>query len=171
MKWKESLIEELIKEIKSDKNWNLIVSEIEHRNIGIHLAIFNEPFLSLIFNGQKEIESRFSIKKISPYRRICSGDLVILKKSGGSVMGAFIAGEVKCFNKLHDDHWEYIENEYGNLICTHHDPEFWNKREMTRYATLIRIKNIMKVTPFKINKKDRSGWSVIHQSEPKDLFK
>lgn len=172
MRWKDSLIEELKRELRNDKNWDSIRTKLEHNeNIGIHLAIFNEPYLSLIFDGQKSIESRFSIKKISPYKKINSGDLVVLKKSGGPVMGIFIAGEIKFFNKLSENHWEYIEKKYGNLICTHYDSEFWSKRENTRYATLIDIENIKKLTPFKINKKDRSGWSLIHQNNSKDLFK
>lgn len=172
MRWKDSLIEELIRELRDDKNWDPIKTKLEqNENIGIHLAIFNEPYLSLIFDGKKRIESRFSIKKISPYKKINSGDLVVLKKSGGLVMGVFIAGEIKFFNKLCNNYWEYIEENYGHLICTYYDSEFWSKRENTRYATLIDIKKIKKLTPFKINKKDRSGWSVIHQSNPKDLFK
>jgi len=54
----------------------------------IHLAIFIEPYLDLIFKGKKTIESRFSINKILPYHKIQIGDVILLKKSSGKIEGA-----------------------------------------------------------------------------------
>ena len=48
--------------------------------------------------------------------------------------------------------------------------DFWAMREKSNYATLINIAKVQKITPIKINKKDRTGWSVILQKNSKDLF-
>jgi ASC-1-like (ASCH) protein len=171
MKWKDSLIKELINELKDDINWSKIVAELEEkRNIGVHLAIFNEPFLSLIYEGKKKIESRFSINKVGPYHKIYEGDLVVLKESGGSVTGLFLAGEVRYFSNLDINALKNIEINYGDLICSHHSLDFWVMREKSNYATLINITNVQKIPPIKVSKKDRAGWSVILQKNSKELF-
>lgn len=55
----------------------------------VHLAVMVEPYLSRVLDGSKTIESRFSRKKIAPWGRVSSGDVVVLKKSGGSFVAVF----------------------------------------------------------------------------------
>ncbi len=55
-----------------------------------HLAIFVEPYLGLLLEGKKTIESRWSRHGIAPYGRIAKGDLVYVKKSGGPVVASFV---------------------------------------------------------------------------------
>ena len=83
MKWKDKLINYIIEELKEDSKWgNTIERVLDDSSLGIHLAIFNEPFLSLVFNGKKKIESRFSINRICPYGKIKKGDNLILSSFG-----------------------------------------------------------------------------------------
>jgi hypothetical protein len=164
MKWKESLIKQVIIELKSDDNWKNVIKKIKHNEeIGVHLAVFNEPFLSLIFSGDKKIESRFSKNKISPYKKIHKGDVVVLKASGGPVLGLFLADDVKFYNGTKKDWLNFIESKYSEQICSEYDPLFWNSKSKSQFATLISVKNVKKINPFKIDKTDRTGWSVIIQ--------
>lgn len=164
MKWKENLIKKVIIELKRDNNWKNVIRKIEYNEeIGVHLAVFNEPFLSLIFSGDKKIESRFSKNKISPYKKIHKGDIVVLKASGGPVLGLFLADDVKFYNGTKEGWLNNIESEYSELICSKYDPHFWNNRSKSQYATFISVKNVKKFNPFKIDKTDRTGWSVIIQ--------
>lgn len=171
MKWKGKLINYVIEQLKDDSKWgNTIEKVLLDSSVRIHLAVFNEPFLSLVFNGKKKIESRFSMNKISPYKKIKKGDVVILKKSGGLVTGIFVAGNVKFFHKLNKSLMKQIETEYGELICSAYDKDFWKNRDRTNYASLIEVKKIKKLPPFKSDKKDRSGWSVLREEFSENLF-
>ena len=171
MKWKNVLIKQLKNELSKDSNWAPIVKKmLDDREIGIHLAIFNEPFLSLIFTGQKKIESRFSINMISPFRKVSKGDLIVLKESGGLISGVFIAGEVMYFSNLDELGFKNLNEKYGNLICSNYDKEFWKKRENARYVTLIEVKKVKKLIPFASEKSDRLGWSVLQEGENINLF-
>lgn len=171
MKWKDKLINYIIEQLKDDLIWKDTIEKIlTDYNIGIHLAIFNEPFLALVLSGEKKIESRFSINKICPYKKIKTGDIVILKLSGGLVVGIFVAGEVKFFDKLDQSILNTIENEYGELICTKYDEKFWEARNKANYVSLIEISSVKELLPFKCEKKDRSGWSVLREGISKDLF-
>lgn len=171
MKWKNVLIKHLKNELSKDSSWSSITKKmLDDSEIGIHLAIFNEPFLSLIFTGQKKIESRFSINMISPFRKVSKGDLIVLKESGGLITGVFVAGEVMYFSNLDESGFKKLDKKYGNLICSNYDKQFWKKRENTRYVTLIEVKKVKKLIPFGSEKSDRLAWSVLQKSETANLF-
>ncbi len=172
MKWKDKLIKNINSELEQSEIWaELLERVLADPNIGIHLAIFNEPFLALIYKGEKEIESRFSINKISPFLKVSSGDLIILKSSGGPVTGFFIAGQVKYYSNLDTTKLNKIEIKYGRKICSNYDPNFWVDRKLAKYATLIEVKKVFALNPFKIEKKDRLGWSIIKKKQSDFLFK
>lgn len=132
----------------------------------IHLAIFQGPFLNLLFEGQKTIESRFSKNRIAPHSQIGEGDLVLVKKSGGPVLGLFEAGEVRSYTKLSPSKLHDIRENYGDRICSRYDSQFWVKKKDANYATLVQVKWIKRIKPLKCGKKDRSGWTIIkHHNE------
>jgi ASC-1-like (ASCH) protein len=171
MKWKGKLIKYIVERLKDDTIWKNTIEKITiDPTIGVHLAVFNEPFLSLVFNGQKKIESRFSINKISPYGKVKKGDVIILKESGGFVTGIFVAGDVKFFDNLQQSVLEEIEIKFGEHICSACDKDFWKNRDRAKYASLIEVKKVKKLSPFKIGKNDRSGWSVVRAGVASSLF-
>lgn len=162
MKWKGKLIDSIYETLKEDSLWGGTAERIlTDPHIGIHLAVFNEPFLALIYKGEKKIESRFSINQISPFNKIVKGDIVIMKSSGGPISGIFLAGEVYFFSNFSKEKAKEIEKKYGKSICTHYDPNFWASRTSMKYASLIKIEKLKALTPFKIEKKDRLAWSTI----------
>jgi hypothetical protein len=171
MKWKGKLINYIIEQLKDDSQWgNTIEKMLVDTSIGIHLAIFNEPFLSLVYSKEKKIESRFSMNKISPFERVRKGDVVILKESGGLVTGVFVAGEVKFYHGLNRELLEEIEITHGADICSSYDRSFWKQRTKAKYATLIEVRKVKKILPFKSEKSDRSGWSILREGVSGDLF-
>lgn len=171
MKWKGKLINYIIEQLKDDEQWENVLGRILiDYSIGIHLAIFNEPFLSLIYDGSKTIESRFSRNKISPLGKIKKGDIVLLKESGGFINGIFIAGNIRFYSNLNSKSKAEVESLYGERICTSYDKNFWESHAESKYATLIEIEKIKKTTPFKCNKSDRRGWSIVREGISDSLF-
>ncbi|QOJ27852.1 MAG: hypothetical protein HRU80_02800 [Ignavibacteriales bacterium] len=171
MKWKGKLINYLIEQLKEDSQWgNTIEHLLFDLSIGIHLAIFNEPFLSLVYKKEKKIESRFSVNRRIPFERVKKGDVIILKESGSFVTGVFVAGEVNFFHLADKETLKYIEANFGKAICADYDTNFWKNRAKSKYATLIEVKKIKKIAPYKSEKKDRSGWSILREGISEDLF-
>lgn len=171
MKWKGKLIDHIFEEIKKDPEWQKTSERIlVDPDIGVHLAIFNEPFLALVYKGEKKIESRFSINQVAPFKRIQKGDIVILKSSGGPVSGLFIAGEINFYSNLSKSKLKEIEKDFGKKICAHYDANFWVSRSDTRYVTLIEVGKIKALTPFKIDKKDRTAWAILRENQRNLLF-
>src|SRR6266498_4115724 len=118
-KWKE----QLINLINIDKNlFNDL--NIQSPARGIHLAVFTEPFLSLLLSGKKRVESQFTINKGGPYQKVSKGDIVLIKKSGGPVCGFFVAGDVHFFINSGDTLKE-IKRRFSEKICSSYVKRFW----------------------------------------------
>lgn len=171
MKWKDKLIDLLSEQLSNDEDWrHIIVKIVEDSSIGVHLAIFSEPYLSLVCTGEKTIESRFSQTKITPYDRVNKGDVILVKESGGYVKAVFVAGNIKFYTFLNEKRLGEIEQTYGRSICTHYDPNFWESRLDANFATLIEITELRILKPFLIDKNDRTGWSTLKLGYANTLF-
>jgi ASC-1-like (ASCH) protein len=142
--------------------------------IQTHLAIFTQPYLNLILSSEKTIESRFSQNKIVPFSKIKTGDKIIMKQSGGLVYGEFTAGKViflsenfAFFNpqKIKIEGDLSIAKKFSKEICTNADKDFWQKRKLAKYATLIEIKNLNTYKNprpcHEKDPKDRRAWIIL----------
>jgi hypothetical protein len=125
-------------------------------NVGVHLGVFIEPFLEAILDGRKTIESRFGVHRSPPFDRVQPGDLILLKRSGGPVVGIALAGEATYYH-LDSDVLEDIRERFATQIYAE-DDEFWNARAQKRFASLIEIDEVTKIETLSIEKRDRRGW-------------
>lgn len=170
MKWKENLIEECLKLGAGGELTAEVLNKIQDRQCGIHIAIFVEPYIELVFSGEKTIESRFSMNQIAPFGKISEGDIVFVKRSGGDVEGYFIAKSVLFFSNLKPSRHIELEGLYGKKICTHVDSNFWADRQQARFLTLVEITSVTPVKGFSLSKNDRLSWIVVRQYINNDLF-
>ncbi|MGB7290956.1 MAG: hypothetical protein WBD99_02120 [Thermodesulfobacteriota bacterium] len=163
MQSKRAILNNVFSEVRADPKCSIFFEKIfsSDQGIGVHLAVFSEPFLSLILEGKKTVESRFAKNRCSPHGKIFSGDVVLLKKTGGPVVGMFIAGEIEYFPQLDKEILEKIKFNYHVNICADADSEFWAKRKDSQTATLVKIEQVCKLRPFNVHKSDRTGWVVL----------
>lgn len=123
-----------------------------------HLGVFAEPYLTLMLDGQKTIESRFSKKRVAPFNQITKDDIVFIKKSSGNVLGYLTIKEVIFFD-LNITQIDDIRKRYGKRLCV--TESFWDQKKDSHYATLIIIDEVIRLDPFKINKKGMQTWIVL----------
>ncbi|MBI2011651.1 hypothetical protein HYS91_02680 [Candidatus Daviesbacteria bacterium] len=131
-----------------------------------HLAIFSKDVIEEIFAGRKNIESRFSQKKIAPFGVIERGDIVYIKPPGREVVGQFKVAKVIFIDGLSKDEWELIKQKYGknlSLGSKKKDQRYFDKHLNAKYATLIFMDEVEKfiTSPVRIKKKDLRGWMVL----------
>jgi len=165
--WKNFISKKLLPELKGDLFWEKRLKSLEKEICpnGIHLAIFNEPYLSYILEGKKTIESRFSKNKIAPYKNVYTNDIVLLKLSGGPIIGICLISDIWHY-LLVPESWKEMKKEYTISLCAQ-DPNFWQQRKSASYATLMRMKHIEHIKPIEFSKKDRRGWVVLKEkSDP-----
>jgi hypothetical protein len=123
--------------------------------IGLHLAVFREPFLSLALNGPKTVESRFSRNRCAPFGEIKGGDIILLKEVSGPIRGIGLAKSV-WFYDLTVESLDQVRDRFGETICA--DDEFWESHRTAAYATLIELAEMATLEPLSCNKRDRRGW-------------
>lgn len=130
--------------------------------IGIHLAIFAEPFLSKVLSGEKTIESRFSRNRCAPYGEIGNGDIILLKEVAGPICGLALARRSWCYD-LATEPLERIRLRFGADIAAGAD--FWAARDDALYATLIELDVPTAIGPVFCDKRDRRGWVALRSRQ------
>ena len=120
--------------------------------IGIHVAVFSEPFLSLVLSGEKTIEFRFSRNRCAPYGEIGDGDIILLKAVGGPIRGVTLARRAWCYD-LSAEPIARVRDRFGEDICA--DDAFWASRADALYATLIELAATAPLDAVRCNKRDR----------------
>lgn len=127
----------------------------------VHLAVLVEPFLTHILEGRKTIESRFSVTRSPPYNRVSSGDLVLLKRSSGPVVGVLRVGHVENV-ELTAETWPAVR-ALSSSLCA--DANFWSSREAKRFATLLGVGDVRALPDMQIDKVDRRPWVVLREAQ------
>jgi dephospho-CoA kinase len=139
------------------------LGSLSHSRIGIHLAIFVEPYLEFVLEGKKTVESRFSVNRVAPYGQVGENDVIFLKRAGGPIVGICEVTNT-WFYRLGPGSFEEIAARFGRAICPV-DDEFWTDRRHTEYATLIKLGRVHRTEPLVFPKKDRRGWVVLKPSD------
>jgi ASC-1-like (ASCH) protein len=160
--WQTLIANNLVPAVQGNKFWEENINQMLRQSFSpfaIHLAVFMEPFLQYVLDGSKKIESRFSSVRCAPYNSVQAGDIILLKKTGGPVVGLCKVTSV-WFYELEGNSLQEIREKYAKALCAD-DPSFWEHRKEATFATLMRIKHVHRVAPIKIEKKDRRGWVVL----------
>ena len=156
--WSSHLHKQLQLAVQQDPFWNDYLNQFAP-TVGLHLAVFMEPYLQLILLGRKTVESRFSKGRIAPYNSTKVGDVVLLKKSSGPIIGICRITNV-WFYELDPSSWYTIRKEYAESLCVQ-DPSFWQRRKTASYATIMQLCNVYSLSPIELQKRDRRGWVLL----------
>jgi hypothetical protein len=124
-------------------------------SVGLHVAVFSEPFLSLVLCGQKTIESRFSRNRCAPYGEVRDGDIILMKEVAGPIRGVALARRSWCYDLVAEP-LERIKNRFAAGICA--DDAFWAARAGALYATFIELDSAASLRAVRCDKRDRRGW-------------
>ena len=171
MKWKDKLINDIENYLKDDKDWSTVFSDaINVKGNNIHLAVFNEPFLTMIFIGIKTVESRFSLNKVAPFGKIARGDIVLMKENGGPVVGFFVIDWFLHYTNINADKLTKIERLFRGKIGWVENENFLKMKETSKFLTLIGIGNIKRIDGLETTKKDRLAWTVLKMGFRNTLF-
>ena len=124
---------------------------------GLHVAVLVEPYLSLVLEGQKTVESRFGVHRQPPYEAVFSGDVILLKRAAGPIVGVACATRTWCF-PVNTTTLGEIRRSFEERICAAGEA-FWEEKRRTHFATLIELGEVTEVAaPVPCDKRDRRGW-------------
>ena len=130
--------------------------------VGLHLAVFIEPFLSDVLSGRKSLESRFSRFRIPPFGGICSGDVMLIKQASGPICGVALAQRTWCFD-LSALPIETLRERFA--IGIRASDRFWDDNRNAMFATIIQLAEPIEFAPLSCRKRDRRGWVTLRSRQ------
>jgi hypothetical protein len=161
--WSNSLLARVEEHLQTHEYWGQRVDFLfgtRKRLNSLHLAVFVEPFLQFVLDGRKTVESRFSIHRCAPFHCVRSGDLVLIKRSGGPIIALAEISQV-WYYELNQDAWSFIRTRFATQLCVE-DPEFWERKASSYFATLMQLGRVERLDPLDCSKRDRRGWVVLN---------
>lgn len=150
--------------VEGNQYWGERLASLPDDQTGLHLAILIEPYLGYVLAGKKTVESRFAMRRGAPYGRVYRGDVLLLKRSGGPIVGVCEVTDV-WFYHLDLSSWGGIRETFSVALCAQ-DPTFWQDRAAASFATLMRITSVLSCQPTPYAKRDRRGWVVLKPALP-----
>jgi hypothetical protein len=158
--WKITLLEQLAASCSN----TLFAKDLKPESqVGIHLAIFVEPYLTFLLQGKKTIESRFSVNKHAPFERVRKDDILIIKKTSGPVCGLCKIAHV-WYYRIDSSTWPEIER-HAEALCMD-GSAFWERKKAASFATLMQIEDVHRIQDFSIDKEDPRSWVVVRSTTP-----
>lgn len=124
-----------------------------------HIAILKQPFFDMVLNGEKTIESRWSMVKVAPYKKVSVWDKILLKETGKDVTATANVKNVQ-FYELTPEIVEDIRIKYGRQIGTDKFSD-WQSTFQKKYCTLIWLDKVTPVDPIKVKRSNGAGWIVL----------
>ena len=121
-----------------------------------HLAVFVEPFLTYVLDGTKTVESRFSVNDAAPYRKVERGDVILIKSSGGPVVGIAEAAQATSY-QIDAAGLDGIRARFGAALCID-GQGFWDAKRAACYATLVQLSRVSSTENIECEKRDKRGW-------------
>lgn len=121
-----------------------------------HVAIMKKSWglIPKILDGRKTIESRWSINRVAPWGKVKVGDNIFFRNSGEKVAIKANISKVLAFDNLTPKKVKNIIDKFGDegKICFSNKKESYEWAKNKKYCTLIFLKNVEEIEPFKINK-------------------
>ena len=158
-----SLISRLQQTLAPNPFWSWRLSLKRVGTFTLHLAIFREPYLSFIMEGKKTVETRFARRACAPYMRVADGDVVLLKRAAGKIVGICTVEKV-WYYQLDPSTFSFIRRKFGSAICPA-DASFWEEKQQATVATLMLVGNVTPLEKIEIKKRDRRGWVVLDKNK------
>lgn len=157
-------IRQLRAALSADAYWSRLLSNAwDGAAARVHLAVFVQPFLGYVLDGSKTVESRFSVNATSPYGRVTAGDLLLLKRSGGPIVGVSRAADVWQY-ELNRHAWQQIKRQFSQALRLD-GSDFLERKANASFATLILLDHVRPIAPVLCEKRDRRGWVVLRDKE------
>ena len=128
-----------------------------------HLVILKKSYLQAILTGQKRIESRFTRARREPFGRVLPGDRLFLKVSSGPVCAVATVAAVKNFEDLTPAKIMEIKKRYNHYIVA--SDRYWQSKANCKFGFLVKLKDIERIEPVRIRKKDWRAWVVLTEKE------
>jgi len=125
-----------------------------------HLVVLKYVYLEAMLRGTKRIECRLGATRKPPFARVATGDLLWFKSPSGPILALGRVGWCKFAQPASPAALTLFLKPHLRLIQA--EPEFFNNvNGRVRYASLIFLDCVVRVTPMILRKRDQRAWVVL----------
>lgn len=128
-----------------------------------HLVILKRPYLELILSGRKTIELRLSRGRSALLGRVRPGDGLFLKVSAGPICAKAAVADVKDCENLTPPMIAEIKRQYNDQILG--GDAVWESLMDRKSGVLVWLRDVRRIEPIRIAKKDWRAWVVLKQGK------
>ena len=128
-----------------------------------HLVILRKEYVEATLEGQKTIESRFTMTRRAYWKKILYGDRLFIKQSSGPVCATAEVMKVRYYEGLTPEKIERLKGQYNRQILGADD--YWQSKMDCRYGVLVWMCKVKPIKPTWINKRDWRAWVVLSEEE------
>lgn len=133
----------------------------------LHVAIIHPSLLDDLLTGRKTIESRLSLARRTPFRKVLAGERVYFKLTGGPYAATALVTHVETFESLKPADISAIRRLYNGRIRG--SAEYWKQKRASRFATLMWLHQVQatEMGPLLENVPEwqpRAAWGVMSES-------
>ena len=128
----------------------------------IHVAILKRPYIRLILEGKKIVESRLTRTAQPPYRAIESGERIFIKASSGPFMATAIAGKIEQHEGLEPSDILRLRLRHNLAVCG--DDSYWELKQSSRYAVFVSLTQVQPIEVGPVYPKSMRAWHVLDES-------
>lgn len=101
----------------------------------MHIAVVAPPYIAMMLEGRKRVESRFTRTRREPWGRVRPGDTVYFKRPGGPLVCRVSVVRVHQYRDLTPARVDELERRWNRLVCA--PGSYWRQRRRARYLTLV----------------------------------
>ncbi len=124
-----------------------------------HVAILKRPYLRMILDGRKTVESRLTKTVQPPFGSIAPGERIFLKVSAGPFMATALAGNIDQHDKLTPSDIDRLRMRYDHAVCGNED--YWQAKRDSRYAVFVELTAVEPIRVGPTYPKSMRAWHVI----------
>lgn len=125
----------------------------------IHVAILKRPYVKLILEGRKTVESRLTRTLLPPYDVIQAGQRIFLKVSSGPFMATAVAGRIDQYHDLSQSDVQQLRKRYDRDVCG--NVEYWKLKRDSRYAVFVELRQVQPIEVGPAYPKSMRAWHVV----------
>src|SRR5690606_5364590 len=98
------------------------------------------PYIRMMLDGRKTVESRLTRMNRAPFRAIEAGDRIYFKASSGPFMATAVADAVAFYDELNPAAIAKLKQRYNDRVCG--DDAYWQWKRTSRYATFVELREV-----------------------------
>lgn len=126
-----------------------------------HLMIVHPRYAPDILSGRKSVESRLGRDRRAPFGRVCPGEQIYIKSTGGPVFASTRVERVDEFEDLTPDDLDRLCAVYEPRVLGGLD--YWDSKRDARFATMIWMGPVRPVrdlsrVPSELLEPSRNAW-------------